>query len=153
MLLGRVFAYADTHRHRIGPNYHQLPVNSPKVPVDSYTFDGAMRYHHDGDAAVYAPNSRGRAFSDGDAAAEEGWQFDGEVVRAAYQLHAEDDDFSQPGRLVREVMDDAQRERLVSNISGHLSGGVSAPVLSRAVDYWRSVDKRVGDAVASKVGV
>ncbi len=63
-----------------------------------------------------------------------------------------DDDFSQPGALVPEVMDDAQRERLVSNISGHL-GGVSVPVRARAVDYWRNVDKRVGDAVASNVGV
>ena len=29
MLLGRVFAYSDTHRYRIGPNYLQLPVNRP----------------------------------------------------------------------------------------------------------------------------
>jgi catalase len=75
------------------------------------------------------------------------------VVRAAYELHAEDDDFAQPGALVREVMDDAQRERLVANISGHLGSGVSEPVRTRAVDYRRNVDKRVGDAVASNVGV
>ena len=35
MLLGRVFAYSDTHRYRIGPNYLQLPVNQPKVPVNT----------------------------------------------------------------------------------------------------------------------
>lgn len=35
MLLGRAFAYSDTHRYRIGPNYLQLPVNKPKVPVNS----------------------------------------------------------------------------------------------------------------------
>jgi catalase len=152
MLLGRVFAYADTHRYRIGPNYHQLPVNAPRSPVDSYTFDGPMRYHHDGDAAVYAPNSRGRAFSDGDAAPEEAWQFDGEVVRAAYELHAEDDDYGQAGALVREVMDDAQRERLVANITGHLNGGASERMRPRVFDYWRNVDKRVGDAVAANFG-
>jgi catalase len=149
MLLGRVFAYADTHRYRIGPNYHQLPVNAPKAPVNSYTFDGPMRYHHDGDAAVYAPNTRDRAYADGDAGAEEAWQFDGEVVRAAYELHAEDDDFGQAGTLVREVMDDAQRERLVANITGHLKGGASEEMRPRVFDYWRSVDKRLGDAVAS----
>ena len=33
MLLGRAFAYADTHRYRIGPNYLQLPVNRPRVEV------------------------------------------------------------------------------------------------------------------------
>ena len=64
MLLGRVFAYADTHRYRIGPNYHQLPVNQPKVPVNTYTFDGPMAYHHQGDAPVYAPNTKGRGFAD-----------------------------------------------------------------------------------------
>ena len=31
MLLGRVFAYADTQRYRIGPNYQQLPVNRHRV--------------------------------------------------------------------------------------------------------------------------
>jgi len=44
MLLGRAFAYADAQRNRIGTNFHQLPVNRPKVPVNSYTFDGQMAY-------------------------------------------------------------------------------------------------------------
>ncbi len=30
MLLGRLFAYADAHRSRIGANYQQLPVNAPQ---------------------------------------------------------------------------------------------------------------------------
>ena len=47
MLLGRVFAYSDTHRYRIGPNYHQLPVNQHRVPdANTYTFDGPMAYQH-----------------------------------------------------------------------------------------------------------
>ena len=32
MLQGRLFAYADTQRYRIGPNYMELPVNRPLVP-------------------------------------------------------------------------------------------------------------------------
>ena len=32
MLMGRIFSYHDTHLHRIGPNYEQLPINSPAVP-------------------------------------------------------------------------------------------------------------------------
>src|SRR5690606_36674721 len=50
MLLGRVFAYADAQRARIGTNYLQLPVNKPKVKVNSYTFDGHMTYAHSGSA-------------------------------------------------------------------------------------------------------
>lgn len=43
MLLARDFAYADAHRHRLGSNYKQIPVNAPKVEVNSYSKDGAMR--------------------------------------------------------------------------------------------------------------
>lgn len=34
---------ADAHRARLGVNYKQIPVNSPKVEVHSYSKDGAMR--------------------------------------------------------------------------------------------------------------
>ena len=30
MLQARLFSYHDTHVHRLGPNYHLLPVNAPK---------------------------------------------------------------------------------------------------------------------------
>ena len=74
MLLGRVFAYADTHRYRIGPNYHQLPVNQNRVPDhNTYTFDGPMAYEHSGDAPVYAPNSYGRGYSEVTGASPECW--------------------------------------------------------------------------------
>jgi catalase len=69
------------------------------------------------------------------------------MVRAAYSLRKDDDDWSQPGALVREVMDDAQRERFVKNVAGHLSDGVSEPILERAFNYWRNVDKDIGDQI------
>src|SRR5207247_10008137 len=43
MLLARGFSYSDAHRARMGVNYKQIPVNSPTVPVHSYSKDGAMR--------------------------------------------------------------------------------------------------------------
>ena len=73
------------------------------------------------------------------------------MVRAAYTLHAEDDDWGQAGTLVREVMDDAERDRLVSNIVGHLLDGVTEPVLQRAFEYWRNVDKDLGERVEKGV--
>ncbi|MFW5874826.1 MAG: catalase-related domain-containing protein, partial [bacterium] len=68
-----------------------------------------------------------------------------------YTLRKDDDDFSQPGKLVREVMDDAARDRLVSNVVGHLKKGVSEPVLKRALEYWRNIDKEIGDRIAKGV--
>ncbi|MGW0182342.1 catalase [Nocardia sp. NPDC003345] len=147
MLLGRVFSYADAHRARLGANYQQIPVNAPHVPVHSYSKDGAMRVQPVTDP-VYTPNSKGGARPDTDRYGEPaGWQSDGAMVRSAYTLHAEDDDFGQAGTMVREVLDDAARERLVNNIVGHLLDGVSEPVLHRAFEYWRNVDKDLGDRV------
>ncbi|WP_031520407.1 catalase [Streptomyces sp. NRRL F-5123] len=150
MLLGRLFSYPDTHRYRIGPNYAQLPPNRPHVPVHSYAKDGPMRFEPNRVGAPYAPNSYGGPAASptayGDIA---GWQAAGDMVREAYTLHREDDDFGQPGTLVREVMDDAARDRLVGNVVGHLGDGVSAPVLERAFAYWRSIDRQTGDRIAA----
>jgi hypothetical protein len=49
-------------------------------------------------------------------------------------------------------MDNAQRDRLISNVVGHLTKGVSEPVLARAFDYWRNIDQAVGDQIAKGIG-
>ena len=151
MLLARGFSYADAHRARLGVNYKQIPVNSPKSPVHSYTKDGAMRMHNVTDP-VYAPNSKGGPSADAERyPMDNTWEVSGDFVRTAYTLRRDDDDWGQAHTLVREVMDDAQRDRLVSNVVGHLSAGVSEPVLERAFEYWRNIDKEVGDRIAQGV--
>lgn len=152
MLLARVFSYADAHRARMGVNYKQIPVNKPKCPVHSYSKDGVMRVENVTDP-VYAPNSKGGPQADPETYPHvEKWSASGEFIHAAYTLREEDDDWGQPGTLVRKVMDDDARARLVSNVVGHLSNGVSEPVLKRALEYWRNVDRDVGDRIAEGVG-
>jgi catalase len=48
-------------------------------------------------------------------------------------------------------MDDAQRDRLVSNLVGHLKHALSEPVLTRVFEYWRSIDAEIGDRVAREL--
>ncbi len=154
MLLGRVFSYADAHRYRIGANYSHLPVNSAKAAVvNTYSKEGAMAYNFSApDVPVYAPNSFGGPHADPNAAGDEGvWEFDGQAVRAGYIDHPEDGDFTQAGTLYREVLDDDARERLVSNIVGHVLGGVTEPVLSRVFEYWSNVDPELGKKVEEGV--
>jgi catalase len=151
MLLGRAFAYADTHRHRIGANYLQLPVNRPRVEVNTYTQDGPMAYEHRGDDPVYAPNSAGRGYADQVGEVEESWEADGAMVREAYTLRPDDDDFSQAGALVRDVWDDDQRAAFVQTVAGHLLGGVHGDVLERAFDYWKRVDPDCGKQIEELV--
>ena len=53
--------------------------------------------------------------------------------------------------MVREVLDDAARERLAGNIVGQLLNGVTEPVLERAFWYWKNVDKDLGEQVEKGV--
>jgi catalase len=101
---------------------------------------------------IYAPNSYGGPAAD-PALTDDGglWYSDGEMVRTAYTLREDDDDWGQAGTMVREVLDDDARQRLVDNIVGHLLNGVSEPVLQRAFEYWRNVDKNLGDRVVEGV--
>ncbi|MEQ5834697.1 catalase [Marinobacter sp. NFXS9] len=151
MLLGRVFSYADAHRARLGVNYKQIPVNSPKAPVHAYTKDGAMRVQNATDP-VYAPNSKGGPVADGERyPTDSTWETSGDMVRAAYKLRKDDDDFGQANALINQVMDQAARDRLVSNVVGHIKGGVKEPVLSRALDYWKKIDAEVGARIEQGV--
>ncbi len=152
MLLGRLFSYPDAQRYRIGANYNELPINCPHATeVRSYTKDGHMRHHNPGDP-VYVPNSKGGPHADRERFGEPaGWHVDGEMQHSAYTLRAEDDDWGQAGTLVREVLDDDARSRMVGNIAGHLRNGVGEPVLARAFEYWRNVDQDLGERVEAAV--
>jgi catalase len=42
VLQARLFSYPDTHRHRLGVNYQQIPVNAPLHAFNPYQRDGPM---------------------------------------------------------------------------------------------------------------
>jgi catalase len=73
------------------------------------------------------------------------------MVRSAYTRRPDDDDWGQAHTLVRRVMDAAARERLVSNVAGHLRNGMSKEVLDRAFEYWKNIDEEVGDKIEATV--
>lgn len=57
---GRLFSYSDTHKHRLGPNYQQIPVNKPLLHSEpnNYQRDGSMCVDSNGgNAPNYYPNS------------------------------------------------------------------------------------------------
>ncbi|MDW3214935.1 MAG: catalase [Ilumatobacteraceae bacterium] len=151
MLLARLISYADAHRARLGVNYQQIPVNTPQCPFHSYSKGGAMRIETVSDP-VYAPNSYGGPSADPARSPHDAtWSATGEMQHSPYVAHPEDDDFGQAGTLVREVMDDAARDRLVDNAAGHLSDGVSDDVRARSIEYWRNIDQKIGDRIADNI--
>ena len=147
MLQGRLFSYPDTHRYRIGPNYLQLPVNRPHSPVHSYNKDGAMRYDNPGDP-VYAPNTAGGPAADPQLWHGDTYHVSGEIIRTAYTLHSDDDDFSQPRALWENVLTDTDRDHLVTNICAHASAPeVTSDMKTRVVEYWRNIHPELGAQV------
>ena len=73
------------------------------------------------------------------------------MVRSAYTLRAEDDDFGQARTLVNEVWTQEQRDRFVENVAGHILGGVKEERLPKVFEYWRNVDEECGKRIEELV--
>ena len=142
MLMARVFSYPDAHRYRIGTNYNQLPVNSPKAAqVNTYSHEGNMRFNAaPAGYPTYAPNSFGGAHANPAVGTEGGWESDGELTRSAYTLRANDDDFGQAGTLYREVYDDAAKARFHETLTGQAKAITVDEIRERFFQYWTNVD-------------
>ncbi|XP_046606982.1 catalase isoform X1 [Neodiprion virginianus] len=140
MLQGRLFAYGDTHRYRIGPNHLQLPVNCPYKVISAmnYQRDGAMSFHNQGGAPNYFPNS----FSgpkECPAARTPSFHVSGDVAR----YNDDTDNFGQPALFWRNVLTKEERQRLVDNIVGHVKNA-SNFIIERAVKNFTQVDANFG---------
>ncbi len=151
MLQARVFSYHDTHIHRLGPNYHLIPVNSPKnAPETSYQRDGFMRVDaNGGDGPNYWPNSFGGPAPD-PKAAEPLFDVSGQAGRYPY-THP-NSDFVQPGTLFKKVMSDIDRDHLVGNIVDHL-GKAQKRIQLRQTALFFKADPEYGRRVAKGLGL
>ncbi|EGG16996.1 catalase [Cavenderia fasciculata] len=152
MLQGRLFSYPDTHRHRLGVNYQQIPVNCPyavKGGVKNYQRDGAMAVNgNQGKAPNYHPNSFGGPDVQPDAAIHQ-FPVAGSAGRFQYPPS---DDFVQPGNLYR-LMDEGAKTRLVGNIVGHMKGVTVRDIQLRAISNFYKADKDYGTRIAKGLGI
>lgn len=150
MLQGRVFAYADAHRYRVGTNHQQLPINAPKSPVNSYQRDGAMSFGSNGGATPnYEPNSYADAPKEAPRYAEPALALTGAATR--YDHREDGDYFSHAGALFN-LMSDAQKALLIHNIAGAMAG-VTADVVQRQLQYFYKADPAYGEGIAKVLGV
>jgi catalase len=66
LLQGRLFSYLDTQKSRLGTtNFHQLPINQSKSPVNNFQRDGQFQMTVPKGRANYEPNSLHLAGEDG----------------------------------------------------------------------------------------
>ncbi|RCH90421.1 hypothetical protein CU097_006918 [Rhizopus azygosporus] len=149
MLQGRLFSYPDTHRHRLGANYAQIPINQPQNRVANHQRDGQMAVLGNGGSAPnYEPNSFGGPYQTNVAAttftAEE---LEGATGRHSYQLT--DDDFVQAGDLYR-LMSAEEKTDLVNNIAGHLKNA-KKHIQERQIAHFKRADPEYGQRVEEAI--
>ncbi|KAJ1936522.1 catalase A, partial [Kickxella alabastrina] len=145
MLQGRLFSYPDTHRHRIGANYLQLPINSPLSPVRNQQRDGPMSFTTNGGRLPnYEPNSFGgpqenHAVREIDSQSK----LKGLVGRHSYELT--DADFEQP-RALFNLLSASEQQDLIDNIAGNISKA-QLVFQRRIVPHLKRIDQDYGSRV------
>ncbi|GAB7544916.1 catalase [Cupriavidus sp. 8B] len=144
MLQGRLFSYGDTQRYRLGVNHNQIPVNAPKCPFhNTYHRDGAMRVDgNQGGKLNYEPNREG-AYAASERAVEPPLALDGAADRFDHRVDS--DYYSQPGALFR-LFDEAQRQRLYSNIAAAMQG-VPEDIVRVQLAHFTKADPAYGEGV------
>lgn len=148
MLQGRLFAYGDAHRHRLGVNFESLPVNRPHVPVHNYHRDGFMRLDENGGPAVnYEPNSFDGPVDDRKLS-EPPLALHGDAFN--YNNREDTDYYSQPGALFR-LMPEDEKLRTISNVAEAMEG-VPDFIRLRAAARFYLADERCGTGIAEKLG-
>jgi catalase len=144
LLQGRIFSYADTQRHRLGPNYLQLPTNRPQVPVNNNQRDGAMQYAPYGGGTVnYEPNTLADGIPcEAPATPTEDSNIKGKVVRQKISLT---NDFQQAGERYRSLSK-VDQEHLIDNITDSL-GKTDKPIQQRMIENLAKADPELGKRV------
>jgi catalase len=143
MLQGRLFAYGDAHRYRVGINADHLPVNRPHAAeARTHGRDGFLYDGRHGGRRNYEPNSFGGPHQT-DRALWEPVAVAGDTGESATPSHAEDDDFVQAGNLYR-LMTEEEKDRLIGNLAGAMAGITHDHIAERAIENFRKADPDYG---------
>ena len=151
MLQGRLFSYPDAHRHRLGGNFEQIPVNCPyRTRVLSNERDGPMRYNKNyGSNKNYEPNTH-EPYEFSNRGKVSNLPVRGQIQR--FKPAYVNDDFFQPGSLYSKAMNDYDREHLVNNLVGDLKNAKTV-LQERQVKIFFRCNPEYGNRVAKGLGM
>lgn len=149
MLQGRLFAYSDAHRYRVGANHNTLPINRPTAEVNNYQRDGQMRADGNGGASIYyEPNSYGGPKESAENKPAP-FAISGEANSVGFDEH---DHYTQPGDLYR-LISEEERTRLVDTIVGAMKPVEKDEIKLRQIGHFFKADPDYGQRVAEGLGL
>jgi catalase len=153
MLVGRTFSYSDTQRHRVGPNYLQLPVNQPKKGVSTNLRDGQMAYSVDDGGenphVNYEPSiTGGLSEAQKPPHDEVGPVIEGRLTRKRIPRT---NDYKQAGERYL-LSEEWEREDLVANLIDAL-GQCDRNIQERMIWHLFMIENELGQRVGEGVGI
>ncbi|KAK1925960.1 catalase-like domain-containing protein [Papiliotrema laurentii] len=154
VLQSRLFSYPDAHRHRIGANYQQLPVNqhSTSYPTANFQRDGQMAFLNQGARPAYLSSIDPVQFKPSayDLNKVHG-AFIGEAVSYLSEIRPED--FNAPRNLWEKVFSEESRARFVKTASGHMSTCKDKTIIARQLAIFRQVSEDLSTRLEKATGV
>jgi len=150
VLQSRLFSYPDTHRHRLGVNYHQIPVNAPVCPVANFQRGGFMSVQSQGNRPNYQSSIQPLSYKKPSYQTVEHEQFIGGALTQLSEIT--ELDFEQPRVMWQKVFNDEAREHYVQNIAGHFGNVKSAEIKARQLAVFAAVDQSLSDRIAKAIG-
>lgn len=156
LLQGRLFSYTDTQLSRLGsPNFHEIPINRPIVPVQNNQRDGHMRQQIDAGKSAHSPNTTAGGCPFQAKASEGGFtsyneRIDAKKIRARSQSFF--DHFSQ-ARLFLNSQSVAERNHLTDALRFELGKLISDDIKKRMLGLLSQVDQKLAEDVADELGM
>lgn len=149
MLQGRLFAYGDAHRYRVGANHNLLPVNRPKVEANTNQRDGSMRSDDNGKGSVYyEPNSFGGATESPENKLTP-FEVSGQAAQVGYDHH---DHYTQAGDLYR-LLSAEEQTRLIETVVGAMKPVELEEIKLRQIGHFYKADPEYGTRIAEGLGL
>jgi len=156
LLQGRLFSYTDTQLLRLGgPNFQQLPINKPVVPVYNNQRDGFSRQNIDSGKTSYSPNSLSGNSPEQVKEEQGGYvtypeRVEGRKIRARSKSFF--DHFSQ-ARLFFNSQSEPEKDHIVQAFSFELGKVKTIAVRQRMLGVISLVDKGLAAQVAVALGL
>ena len=147
LLQARIFAYSDTQRYRLGPNYLQLPVNAPKCAHHNNHWDGFMNFMHRDEEVNYFPSKFDPVRH------AERFPMPTRVVTGKREksIIDKENNFKQPGERYRSWEPDRQERFINRWIKALTDPRVTHEHRTIWISYWTQADKSLGQKLASRL--
>lgn len=155
VLQSRLFSYPDTHRHRLGPNFHQIPINcplksgsfAPQIRDGPMCVDGNLGATPNYAGAYNCPVQYAAPAKISSKGTDE--KYIDEVVPVHWEIT--DYDFVQPAKFWDVLgRTPGEQEALVHNVAAHVSAAKPF-IQERVCDYFSKANPVIGKLIKEEL--